>query len=277
MPSKRSLHQSCLVVYFVLAYLFSWLCLLPLVLLKYRGIIVAGPVFSGLIFMSSFGPLASASVVARWQEGTTGVRTLLAQGLRWRVHPVWYLVAVFAPPALMLLADALWVLMGGVLSFPKPLTWLVVPLNFVLVLLIGGPLDEEFGWRGYALPRLQIQYGPFRASLILGTLWAIWHLPLFFLPGTANSLLPFWLFLLQCLALTLVFTWLYNSAAGSVLLTMLFHTSINTFAGVLHILPGPGQSLMPFILTTMLLWIFAVVVVLARRGSDGFSERSTPT
>lgn len=189
MSSKGSLERRGLIVYIVLAYLLSWLCLVPIILCRSRGIAIVGPILSGLLFASSFGPLISAFVVTRWQESTAGVHALLAQGLRWRVRPLWYLVALLAPPFLMLLANVLYAIIGGVLVFPKPLVWLVVPLNFVLVFLLGGPLGEEFGWRGYALPRLQAQYGPLRASIILGTFWAMWHLPLFFIAGTAQSLL----------------------------------------------------------------------------------------
>jgi membrane protease YdiL (CAAX protease family) len=109
-------------------------------------------------------------------------------------------------------------------------------LNVILTLLTGGPLFEEPGWRGFALPRLQDRYGPLVGTLILGLLWAVWHLPFYFIPGWADlngglSLASLSVFGLSALAIAIILTWVFDHTRGSLLLAMLVHASLNTFRG----------------------------------------------
>jgi uncharacterized protein len=110
-------------------------------------------------------------------------------------------------------------------------------VNLPLVLLLGGPLGEEFGWRGYAQPVLQDRLGWRTASLVLGLVWGMWHLPLFYIAGTAQVHIPLALFLLSVLAMSVLFAWLVNRTAGSVVAALLFHTAINFWPSVVPILP----------------------------------------
>ncbi|QAA32255.1 CPBP family intramembrane glutamic endopeptidase [Clostridium manihotivorum] len=102
---------------------------------------------------------------------------------------------------------------------------------FTFVLFLGGPLGEELGWRGFLLPRLQKK---FYASIIIGFVWTFWHLPLFFIPGTAQNQIPFFLFLLEFTCFATLITWVYNKTDGSLLLTILFHGALNTTSGVVN-------------------------------------------
>jgi membrane protease YdiL (CAAX protease family) len=101
-------------------------------------------------------------------------------------------------------------------------------VNFILVFFLGGPLGEEIGWRGYALPQMQSKYGSLKASLILGALWAFWHLADFLTPYHGDFLTSFPLYFLLVVILSVIMTWIYNNTKGSIFMAILAHTSINT-------------------------------------------------
>jgi len=103
----------------------------------------------------------------------------------------------------------------------------LIAVGFVYIFFLGGPLQEEFGWRGYALDRLQARWNALASSLMLGVLWGAWHLPLFFIKGTIQSQTPVWDFMILILCGTILFTWLYNNTGDSILAAMLFHTMNN--------------------------------------------------
>ena len=115
------------------------------------------------------------------------------------------------------------------------------------------PLGEEFGWRGFALPRLQKRFTVFTASLILGLLWGLWHFPAFLI-GTGVPLeTPFVIFLAWVLSATLLMTWVYNHMQ-SVLATMIMHASANATFNILPLLPEHTGQLMTFLLFIALSW-----------------------
>jgi membrane protease YdiL (CAAX protease family) len=180
----------------------------------------------GLVIPGAFGPPVAAGLVT-WMAGDS-VRTWGRQALDWRVHPRWYLVAVGLPSVVVLAG------VGGALALAGgPIDLSVLPqrlplfaLSFVIATLIGGG-QEELGWRGFALPRLQERYGALTASLIVGVAWAVWHVPLFALDAPRNQTGNFLLYTVLVLGLSVLLTWQYNSTGGSVLLAMLLHGGIN--------------------------------------------------
>jgi uncharacterized protein len=199
-----------LATFFVLAYAFAW----SLVLLTSVSIVFG--------FLALFGPAAAAILVIAGVDGRTGMRALL-QGLTiWRVGLRWYVVAL-ALPALLSLAVA-----GLSLALGAPATVRFNELSPVTLTLFILVIGEELGWRGYALPRLQARYGSLVASLILGIIWAGWHLPNQFIPGLEFYRYGFPAFALYVVPMTVLFTWLANQTRGSLLLAWLFHGAINT-------------------------------------------------
>ncbi len=205
---------------------------------------------------------AMPGVVALIHAAAHGWAGPLLSGLvAWRVHPAWYAVALLGPPAVMVLATGIHVLLGGEPpAYPPAARWPLVIVNFAVVLLIGGPLGEEIGWRGYALPMLRETHGLLPASLVLGIAWAGWHLPLFLLPGTPQADLPLPWFALQAIALGVLLALVYEGTGGSLLLPMLLHACVNTFSGPLRILPVDGGSTRPFVITAILAWLAAALV-----------------
>jgi membrane protease YdiL (CAAX protease family) len=219
-----------LVAFFVLACGVSWLVWLPAVLahLQRGSDLGAG---APLLFLGSFGPLVAALILTAVSGGVAGVRLWLKALARWRVSLAWYALALYGFPALGLLT----MLVLGVSHLQAvlaqlPRALLVVPANALTSFLLLGPLGEEPGWRGYALPRLQAERSALSSSFVLGLLWALWHAPLVLLPDWRNDM-PIGLFLilypLYIIALTVIFTWVYNGAAGSVPVIMVLHASFN--------------------------------------------------
>jgi membrane protease YdiL (CAAX protease family) len=124
----------------------------------------------------------------------------------------------------------------GVLIGELPSTVLTLLVNAVYMLIFV-TLGEEVGWRGYVLPALQARYSALLASLILGVLWALWHLPVFFNPDTSYINLPFFLFLPFIVLVAVIMTWVFNSTGGSVLMAMFFHAVINSADELWKVLP----------------------------------------
>src|SRR5206468_8184082 len=139
-------------------------------------------------------------------------------------------------PAIMVLSVIF--LPGALASFQglaalAPLPSLVL---FVYVFFLGGPLGEELGWRGFALPRLQRRYGPLVGSLILGPIWAFWHLPVFWIPAWnyPPTILNIVMFVIAAIAFTIVMTWVFNSTKGSLFIAVLVHTSFDMVLATLN-------------------------------------------
>jgi len=230
-----------LVFFFLIAFAGTWLVELLYMLsadgaglLPFRlpllpvGIWIALSVF--------LGPFLSAFIMTGVTEGRAGIGRLLRRIVRWRVGIRWYLFALIGIPVILVLS-AIVLLLGDLASFQGLSSTMALGylLTFAPVFFLGGPLGEEPGWRGFALPRLQSLHGPLLGSLILGPLWALWHLPLFFVPSwdTPPTMLNIGLFLISCTFSTITFTWVFNNTKGSVLMTMLVHTSNNAILALL--------------------------------------------
>jgi uncharacterized protein len=253
-----------LLSFFALTFFISPLLFLgPLLLAGYSG--ERWPEIVGSILVA-WAPNLAAVIVSGIIGGRTAVRALLAGFLIWRVSWRWYLVAILGPVALIYMVAGLY----GLMMVERPST-LLAPLTltpFLLMLLnhaIRGPLGEEAGWRGFALPRLQARYGALKASLILGVIWSVWHFPYWFLvvqqifPGASGRMaLLFVSLALVVLPLSVIMTWLYNHTRGSLLLAASFHLSWNV-ANELVDLPWDVQ----FALLAGLYLLLAVVLAIA--------------
>lgn len=166
------------------------------------------------------GPLVAALAVIGVTEGRAGYRDLGARMIRWRVGWTWWLVAVGTPLAVLAVAAVANVAIWGA---PAPtlamIAWSQIALGAAIRFVnpLDGPLGEEPGWRGYALPQLQARHSPLVSGVVLGVLVALWHLPLVASGMLAPVGLPI------TFAITLVYVWLFNRTGGSVLMTMVFH------------------------------------------------------
>lgn len=268
--SRRSL-----IVFLGLTFALSWSAWLPATLAS-RNIIAAGVAPGPASVVGAFGPSLAAVMVVAVTERGRGLRSLLIGLVRWRVGVGWYLLAVLFPAVLSVSGAALGVVAGGawpdyadppvLREYPLPAelasvgAWPLLPLIFLQYLLFSSPLGEELGWRGYALPTLQRRHTALHASLIIGAVWGLWHVPLALTVGHPLSEQFFGWFLLGIVADAVLFTWLYNSTGGSLLLAVVFHASI-AVTGLF--LGTPADATGP--LTLLLKWL-VVAVVLAATG-----------
>jgi len=210
-----------------------------------------------LWILGGFGPALAALGASRW-EGRSQPRRLLTGLLHLRTGLRWY-GALLIPLGIALLAVAIATLAGtaerDATGFGQALL-LIGPLFVLNTLVLGG--NEEIGWRGYALPRLQQRMSALAASVLLGLVWGAWHLPLFFMAETAQASLSPSLFAVNAIALSVIFTWLYNSTAGSLLLAVLFHGAINTWYSVVVVGLVPDD---PQAFTTAATFVAAAIAV----------------
>ncbi len=245
-----------IITFFVLTYALAWILWLPLVVLR-----DAIPATQGLVLvlLGSSVPSLLAIVLTTIILGRGALRKMLGRLLIWRVDPRWYLV-VLAPAALAGGMVAFNALLGGpALSVDVPLLTVVITLAFFI--FPGSAMGEEIGWRGYALPRLQARRSALSASLILGVIWAFYHLPLFFTGQAFRSPSLFFPFAISTIALSVILTWVYNSCGGSLLLVVLLHATANLPLTLL-LEPLGSRAMLPALLYFGLLVVAAIVVVI---------------
>ena len=221
------LERNAIAVYFLLATALSWTIYIPLVAVR-QGWTEAQIPYS-LHYLASFGPALAAVILTALLAGKDGLRELWGRIIKWRVPWPYAAFAVLSPMALFVIAVAvMWIVQGeppdlrllGQVNYLPYLGWGVLPLW-----LITFGFGEEIGWRGFALPRLQKRMSVSRATLILGLLWSLWHVPAFFyletLTGMSWFMLPGFIFGVLCGAVLL--TWLYNGTGGSILMVAIWH------------------------------------------------------
>jgi membrane protease YdiL (CAAX protease family) len=265
--------SSCkyLVWFFVAAYALAGLCF-GVPILAARGLITPPAPEAAFLTLATLGVCLAGLGAAASESGRTEVRALLAQVLRWRVRPVWYLAAIFVPALFPAGGFVLGLALGQAAPAAPPLqVWLSLPL--VLVALVVPAILEEIGWRGYALPRLQRRLGALTASLVLGVIWAGMHLPLWLLPdfGFADQSIP--LYVAQLVAISVVLAWLYNVTGGSLLLTGIAHAAMNgwpmPWGAALQALPEDARAIPVsdfHLLITAATVVFALLLEIATRG-----------
>ena len=243
-------YMTGLAVYLAAAFGLAWLCWLPLVLAPRLGI--SGPWLSSVLAIAgSYAPLLAALVAARRYPAEPRPIQPLRGLLYWRVGPWWYAAVLLGPALPALAAVQLHVALGGAApGWSAPDQWLLLP-GFVIAALVPGPLGEEPGWRGYALAILQKRVGAVLASLLVGLIWAAWHLPLFLVPGTLQQGTPIVAFLAWVTALSMVFAWLFNRTQ-SLLIVVLLHAAVNVWWWTLPVLPAAAASERPFLLSVLL-------------------------
>ena len=248
--------------FFLLTYTVSWICF-------FAGAAGAGafgqPVLAQLreplFLLGTFTPALVALWLTARAEGRSGINSLLDRVLHWNVGGRWYVFAIGYMAAVKLAVALTHRAIAGTWPHFGNEPWYLI----VGAIMISTPVQsgEEVGWRGYALPRLAARMGFARAGVLLGVIWAAWHLPFFFVPGIDMYRQSFLLFVFSVTALSVAITWLYVRTNGSLLLTMLMHSAVNQTVGIVSDVGKPGNLFalrvpLSFLLTVVFLWIPAV-------------------
>ncbi|CKE52937.1 CPBP family intramembrane glutamic endopeptidase [Bacillus paranthracis] len=267
--------------FFVMAYLFSWIVLIPFILSQW-GILPKIKTFDIFFFANAFaGPMLAAYIMFRTLEGKDSWKKIRKSIISTKIGWKWYLFTLIVIPAVMFLGMV--ILTGGIPAFRgiNSEFFITYFFSFIAIFFLGGPFPEEIGWRGFALPRLQSKFGPLKATLLLSVLWAFWHLPHFLTaaqrggPGSDLSILYIHLpiFILLCLPIAIILTWAYNCHRGNLFIVMLIHASVNTFS------LAQTHSINPVLKNTDLfvvigLGFIALLILIFTRGNLGYKQNS---
>lgn len=260
-PMRRLLRAHALWAYFALTFLLSWSLWVPMALDHYSLLATRmNPTFVQLgRLLGTLGPALSATIIAGLASGWPGVRDLWGQLKRWWVAGRWYAAAVLVFPALIFVVAGLYSLLPGAGPLPfQPVT--VGNLIAVAIILTISVTGEEVGWRGFALPRLLERFPGLPASLIMGTIHTLWHLPFWVVLGELETFGPgYWLisWVYVC-ALSIYLTWLVNASGNRLVMPLLVHWSVNIISvGFL-----PITTLIPaYLIFAAITWAIALGLV----------------
>jgi uncharacterized protein len=210
------------------------------------------PLFPILV-VGSFGPFVGALVVTIKEGGPRNAMRFFARAFDLRMGWAVFLVSFFLLPILAIIVEMAHAQFTHVAPHFR-MTWSEAPLSYLFLFLIGGTLAEEYGWSLLSdqLDRIL----PLKAStFVLGVVWALWHVPLFFIitPGAIQGYTPFYIFLTATVAMRFLFAWAYHRGGNSVLSNMLFHTASNMAYSIVALAPAPDD------MSTGRLWMFAVL------------------
>lgn len=251
--------RNALPTYFFLAYLITWMGVLPLVL---SGLdILKTPVSPLLHGIGAFGPLAAALLVTAATSGRPGLKEFAGRIFRWQVGAGWIVIALFSPILIFLVAAVLLWASGAPWPLFSPLAQAFSDPKWVLLLIASSLLygfGEEPGWRGFALPRLQNGRSALQATFLLSILWALWHVPFFFYRFEFQGFMTIFGFFLSLFAGALWLTFLYNSTGGSILMVALWHTVWNVMNVSAQVLSGDlvmVANLIMLVVGVGVLWI----------------------
>jgi membrane protease YdiL (CAAX protease family) len=276
---RGSIRRRPLTWFFTLANLLSWAAWTPYILsenglgvLHFSFPSVLGTTqFAGVLPGAYLGPIFSAYVVTAVADGRPGLRRWVGRLAKWRVNWKWYVGVVIAVPAVLTVSTI--ALSDRNPLLPAAATLIAYVPGLILQMVTTG-LAEEPGWRDFALPRLQKRFGALGGTLILGPLWGVWHLPLFF---SEWGNWPHWTwltpveFVATCITFSVIMTWVFNRSGESLPIAMLLHTSVNNFFSIAWSEMFPTMSIQDtshaFLLGSS---VIALVLLVVTRGRLGY-------
>ncbi len=257
---KDAIAKRPLLSFFILSYLFSWLCWVPLMF----GEGWDQNLVTLVMFIGVLGPMAAAIIVSR----ITKTSKLFWQStLKWRVSLHWHLAALGIPLVVLTVILAINHLFGvadtaSALHTAETEAWYWYPVVLLVMVFIGGGLEEP-GWRGFAQARMLARFTPFTASIILGVTWTYWHAPLLLVPGSSQQGIELGWYTAGITSLAVIMTWLFIKSDGSALLAIVFHGGVNAINEWIppFNLPLGGLTLSGFAVMESV-WIIAAIVIL---------------
>ena len=253
METKRS-NNKPLVIFFLLSYLPAW-GLMGLFIAQNHGWVSPDIPFEPFLIIGSWVPnIAAFLVIAFVLKKKGGIRQLLKGWLKFKVPAFWYLVTLI-PVVLSVISMFIYRLLYGV----APVSEIVFdPMSMLALLIIStitGATGEELGWRGFALPRLQMRMSAFNASLVLGVIWTMWHVPLWF-AGLGYEEIPFAAYALLIMSSTVLITWACNNSGGSMVIASLFHLLMNIAINIIDSKALFVYALLILALTIMVVFLY---------------------
>ena len=261
-------------MFFAATFAVTWGCWIPIA----SGIPLDSLAAQLLLYLGVFAPALVALGFTALRRGRVGVRALLSRAVPVPVAGRWWAFALGYIAAIKLTAAVLHRLLAG--EWPRFGTEPLVLLPFAIAVSTPVQVGEELGWRGYALPRLAVRFGLARASLLLGLVWALWHLPLFFVRGTDTFGQSFVMYAVQVTAISVAIAMLYARSGGGIFLPMVFHAAVNNTKDIVasgvpgaHDVFSPHASLEGWLAATLLWIATALMLGWMARTEPGRAER----
>jgi membrane protease YdiL (CAAX protease family) len=258
--------------FFIITFIWSWLLWIPLILAS-QGVIIVSPELLWKItlpvsIVAAFGPMIGALFALHREHGKGStvkyLRGFLDLRLGWRAYLfpflilggctaiAWFFPEIYGKERLPMLL---------------PSIWFFIPYLLMMIFLGGG--QEEFGWRGYALPRLEKQFGLWLANIILGIIWACWHLPLWFITGTSQYYMNFGGFILLIFGYSFIFSWIRNISGNKPFSGLFVHGVANAFVPFMPTLNMQKNIPQPrFWIWVTLTFIVGVIITIFRNKSS---------
>jgi uncharacterized protein len=263
-------------VFFILVFCWTWCFWISAAVLRTSIGTTLGRL---MLFLGLLGPMIGGIGFTYLTQGKENQREYWLRIVDpKRIPAKWYWVIFLFVPVLMTIAVLLDVALGGnatLVRLENRVTpFLSAPLTmvpFLLRVLVQGPFPEELGWRGYVLDRMQTRWNALVSSLILGVIWTLWHLPLFFFKDMLHSVHGigspwFWQFMVGIIPMSVILTWIFNNTRRSTLAAILFHFMANLTYELTNVTTGTNFY-------STLLWIIAAIAVFALWGGGKLTRR----
>lgn len=246
--------------FFLLTFAYSWILWLPSVL---DGLGLDLPFdVSGysmvVVIIGAFAPLLAALTLVAREGGRQAIKSFFKRAFDFHIKPLYIILALTLPLVIHLISHYLALALGLDVArtlFPADISTspviLAIPYFFLMLVIGGG--QEEFGWRGYAQEPIQEKIGIIPASLLIGLIWGLWHLPLWFMAGDLHSAYSFLAFVIMTTSISVMYAWLYNASGKKLLVVIIFHAMNNTAAPLLPFLHGTAGK------PESAYWVYAAV------------------
>jgi uncharacterized protein len=252
--------------FFVVTFLWSWLIWMPLVLAGFGVLNISEDLVSvitmPIIILGAFGPAVGAIYSIRTLEGNKEVKLFLKSFLSlkfsWKLWLAIFLIIGLTNIIAWYLPE-----LFGYVRVPMLLpNAYIFPFYWLIMVLLGGG-QEEIGWRGYIMPFLESKYGLWIGNIFLGIIWAVWHIPLWFITGSSQTYMPFIAFVIGLIGLSFFFSWVVKSSDGRSISGLIAHGTFNAFIPLFPtIIMEPGVSQLRFWIHEILILCIGIIIML---------------
>jgi membrane protease YdiL (CAAX protease family) len=270
--TKKFLTGNAWWIYFILAFLISWPVWISGDLLLPEGLRTI------TLVIGAFGPFCAAIILVRVTEGRSGLRHWFRTIFNFRIPLFWYLLGgILAPFIIASLHHLIYLALGGLSGVDFGPQWLGYFVYLIpTALLTGG--NEEPGWRGYITPVLIRKFNIIVANVIIGVLWALWHLPMYLTGDWGGNNQPISWLIAYCIPLSVILTWLFYRSKRSIVPVMLLHAGSNV---VFQYFPMESDLFSSVedeftLIKTIIYWTVAFIILIATKGKLGYVS-SHPT
>ncbi|MFC1802198.1 CPBP family intramembrane glutamic endopeptidase [Patescibacteria group bacterium] len=250
MPTKT-------IKFLLITFALTWACWLPGLLFSIYSFNILKSIYIPFIIVGTFVPSTVGIIFLKKSKQNIKKR------LNFKIGKWWIPIILIFPIGGLLAQLAHTIINGS--DFTSPSNIILLPIQFLMILVLMGPLGEEFGWRGYLLPQIQKKYNAFISSIIVGLIWVFWHIPLFFIEGAPQSKLPFIQFSITLIISSILITWIQNNTKQNLWPALIIHTMINFTNEIFQLIDITNNNYIPWIYANIILCVFTFIIILRNK------------